>query len=440
MYRKVFRKNKGKIPFPTQEIRVKSFARELKLLLLSDQKNIGIKKPEYGKQINALNNLMIKVGADFSYKDKGELKTSPDFISKSRLSDWWNGKAIPSPAKQLNIEKSLPNLASKWFDRSSFSNRFQLHLATLDLNYIDSRNSSYAANEAWSILDKITSDWRPKGYSNNELEISGPWERAGYHSNCLIKEDSIQKKIKYDLTLGPVSHVDTEVPQAIAEIYQQGNPFSIISYMFCLLCLDEERNNSGHKNDLFLDFLSALNCAHFFIYKKYRGMPPHGRDKAATNITKLFLHISEYYYDDYWSPKNEQKRHFKHQAGLEKAKTEGLTSYSTFNTDLFNHPSVFLSDTLKGIIADTPQYSTLQPDEKSELRALIKKSTILLSNFRKFYIDLYKISGLTEEEVVQSLLSRFWRYSSEDGSDIKVHGPSNKSYASPYGWKVPPQT
>jgi len=443
MYRKIITKKKH--PFPTHEVRAKSFARELKDRLFDEQNNINIESFGYEKQIDALNKLMFEASADLSLKAKEKAEPPTDFTSKSRLCAWWKGKSIPSPANQLDIESLFPYLPAKWFDRCTFNNRFQLHLATLDLNYIDSKDSSYADNDALSILNKIISDWRPKGYSNNELEISGPWERAGYqpapytfnyHSSSLSKKNSAQEKIKYDLTLGPPSYVDIKLPHEISDIYQLGNPFSIIPYMFCLLCLGEDESNSGYKNDLFLDFLSALNCAHFFIYKQYRGMPPQGGDKAATNVITIFLRVSQYYYDDYWSPKNENQRHLEHLAGLKKAKSENLTVYSTFNIELLNHPSIALSDILKEIITDASQYPSLQPKEEEALQVLLTNAAISLTNFRKFYVNLYKVSGLTEKEVADSLLSKFWHYSSEDGSDIRSYGPSDTSKTSPYGWKI----
>jgi len=443
MYRKITTKNKHL--FPTYEVRAKSFSRELKSHLLDRQGNINIENFGYEKQIDTLNNLMFEARADLPFKSKEKVEPSTDFTSKSRLSAWRKGKSIPSPANQLDLENLFPYLPAKWFDRSTFNNRFQLHLATLDLKCIDSKDSTYAANDASSILNKIISDWMPKGYSNNELEISGPWERAGYqpmpytfdyHSQILIKEDPVKGKIKYDLTLGPISYVDIKIPLEISEVYQQGNPFSIVPYMFCLLCLSEEQGNSNYKNDLFLDFLSALNCAHFFIFKHTGGMVPHGSDKVGSSVIKLFLRVSEFYYDDHWSPENQKQRHSKHLVALKKAKTEGVPPSSPFNIDLFNHPSVFLSDILQEIIYDEEQYASLQSSEKDEFQKVLANAAISLTHFRKFYVNLYKISGLTEKEVSDSLLSKFWHYSSEDGSNIRSYGPSDTSKTSPYGWKI----
>lgn len=439
MYGQVKAKKKTNNPFPTQEVRAKSFARELKALLLPNEECVNLKDQEYRKYIEALNDAMFRVDADFSYEHNGESKISPDYISKSRLSDWWHGKSIPEPSKQVDIEKAFPNLATKWFDRSHFSNRFQLHLATLDLHYIDSKDSKYADNEAATLIKKIIDDWKPK--KSNRLEISGPKKRGGYNLDQhvaakmfmpeanvdFLAECEVKSKIKYDLSLGPVSYVDSLIPEGISNMYQEGNPLSIVPYMFCLLCLGAD-DDSNYKHDLFLDFLSVLNCAFFLVYKQAGGMIFIPNDDIGTSILKLFFQVNEYYYDDIWSVENQKKRRAEGEIRTQKLKNKGLT-LDPIPAHACNQPIFHLSDILEDIITNK---IPLTPANESEIQELTIHTPRLFKDLRKFYLNLYTISGMTEEEIMDNMLKKIRDYRAEDGSDITTYSNRGVHNHSPY--------
>ncbi|MBL1319689.1 MAG: hypothetical protein COA63_001330 [Methylophaga sp.] len=435
MYNRIIAKKKRNKPFPTQEFRAKSFARELKVLLFPDEDRVNLKKQEYRKYIDALNEAMFKAEVDFSYKINGKSKTSDEFISKSRLSDWWHGKSIPEPKKQVDIEKAFPNLAAKWFDRCNFSNRFQLHLATLDLHYIDSKDSNYAHNEASSIIDKIIEDWKPK--RSNRLKISGPKKRNGYdieqhvtaemfmpESNAaFLAECKIKAKIKYDLSLGPASYVDSLIPEGISNMYQEGNPLSIVPYMFCLLCLGAD-DDSNYKHDLFLDFLSVLNCAHFLVSKQAGRVTFIQNDDVGTSILKLFFLVDEYYYNDCWSYENRIKRQKHKQNIVAKKKALGIKFDPIPGAYFINNPPYVLTELFENII-NSSSYGFADENELQHLRIDIPQ---LLKELREFYISLYKISDLTEKEVMDSLLKNFRSYGAEDESYITLYPSGKISY------------
>jgi len=440
-YDRVVARKKDENCFPTQEIRARSFARELKTLLFSNENQVNLETQEYPRLINLLNEASLKVGCDFSYKSKGEIKDKVDFISKSRFSGWWNGTSIPEEKKQADIEKVFPNLTNKWFERERFSNRFQLHLATLDLHFIGSQDINYAHNQASIILNKIRFDWEPQN-SIGHIKISGPQERAGYDSHqytsirtsdfyaSLVGQERIniisrQGKIRYDLSLGGTSCPGISIPSYITEIYHPEVPSSIIPYLFCILCLCEDEENSNFKHDLFLDFLSAINCYYFLA-----------KDLTGSKLLPLFINIFDYYYDDYWSPLNKKLRDDGRARQKQELKNDSEEETHSITLDYllssFHDPAYRLADTLEKFIKEETKYFSFDDASDDSLYKMTVSVPKLLINLRKFYIDLYRISGLTENQIMNNLLNKFRLYDAEDGSHITTHYPYRGPKPSPY--------
>jgi hypothetical protein len=78
-----------------------------------------------------------------------------------------------------------------------------------------------------------------------------------------------------------------------------------------------------------------------------------------------------------------------------------------------------MTDTLENILKDTNKYSLFGSAEEGEIEEPFSEITRyipkLLIELRDFYIGLYKISGLTEQETLSSLLKKFTKYAPEEG-------------------------
>ena len=350
----------------------------------------------------------------------------------------------------------FPKLTNKWFERKSFTHRFQIHLASLDLQYIDSIDSEYAEYEATKMIETIILDWKPKGHrSSRDLIISGPIERSGFNfkeyelmksfkspstiqniNDSFTQKYKKKMKIKYDLTIGKTSsYVGINLPKPIAEIYQINYPLSIVPYMFTLLCLSED-NESNYKSDLFLDFLSLINCTQFLLFKEYGGVFDFNNDRVGGHIIALFLQINDFYYDDYWSIEKQKSRSKKSKEFSEKMKldksNQGLNFIPIPDLSILNYPALLLTDTLEDIIKSEAS-DDMEPYTTEEINELTLQVPQLLVDFREFYFNLFKITGHTEDQIVSKLLKKFKSYTAEDGSGVTTYSSTRENLIpSPY--------
>lgn len=405
MYERVIAKHNN--PFPTQIIRAKSFSRELLLLLTPNEQFELSKSTPPSNYIAYLDLAMHQAGIVPTYREKGVCKKTDNFVVDSQLQNWWNGEAIPGPSKQKKIESVFSTLPTKWFNRRYFCNRFQMHLATQDLFYISSRNTKYAVEEANRFIDEIISNWRPKGRSKDKLNLSGPVNRGGFCLNQLHQsqfislsgdsdpspENTEKYNIKYDLSIDSFSDVGVNIAEFIANIYQQPERLSIIPYMFCLLCLGDD-DGSNYKNELFIDFLSILNCARFLQSQTIDQEPLLRNSQTAIHIHQLFLQVNDYYYSDYWSVEEQSIR----MAETHRLRNEvgNKSTIAIPNFETLEHPIIQLTEILEEITK-----------KEVGLDSPIPK---LLADFRDLYLDNYKISGLSEKEIIKSLLTKFTDY------------------------------
>lgn len=360
---KLFREGDG---FLTREISIRGFTREFKRALLGDKADL--QEQEYEKVADAFHRLWDRRHSE-----------EVSFIGSSGFSKWWKGQTYPGSDWRERIDKLFPGLSQKWFDRTKFSNRLQMHLASMDLFHLsrdcickekiklDDAGEGYcqkclsqAVLEAERILFSIHADWEPTkiGFKNiHDLCISGPEERAGNnpvmdlvkwllhekssesandkmfplgrkskwqlilnevksyfdtdikaqvqaqrHNENLhvwnsIKDINTQdvlddSNISYDLSLGATSFVGVPLPKKIVKVHQVANPLSIIPFLLILLCLDLRALKGDYRDDLILDFMSALNCGCFLLEA---GAINDSVD-SEERILQLFMYVSEYFY------------------------------------------------------------------------------------------------------------------------------------------------
>lgn len=295
---------RAKLNFATKEIVIRGFARELKYILLKGE-NQDPKNPEFTRVANALNNLITEKYRNNSEKDKFSYT---DLISSSGFSNWWAGKKYPEPENRAKIDLLIPGLLGKWFDRKNFKNRMQLHLASLDIFLMPSicncspnekqanQNLKKLCNkclveaqtDAESILKKIHEDWQPQytEKSTYDVSISGPKNRTDkFHSSS----------IDFDLSLEEPSFVGLEIPYQILNSYQEGNPYSVVEFLFLLIGLDM-KTACEYRNDLILDFMTALNCSALMLFIKHKKIFTGPTDNIENKTQKIVSDIYELLY------------------------------------------------------------------------------------------------------------------------------------------------
>lgn len=318
--------SRAKTNFRTKEIAVRGFVRDLKSRLLEGFV-YSLEEPEYRLVADAfdlkVSRLDISLLTEFYDQKQNEYKIS--FVDSSCYSKWWNGRQYPDKRNRKLIEILFPGLLCKWFERSNFKNRMQLHLASMDLFHL-SRNCncpvkeehdkeldsycdkclSQALNEAEWILKEIHKDWQPihSGYFNAfDVCIAGPQARSGLNVAKNLFESRLSQEVRddraqinYDLSLGDGSFVGLPLPREIINLCQSENPFSIVLFLFSLVCLDF-RTESEYRNDLTLDFMTALNCAGLLLYAKHGRLFGSQSDFMSKSILEMLLNVSEYFYD-----------------------------------------------------------------------------------------------------------------------------------------------
>lgn len=294
---KVFSKNQE---FKSAEMAVRGFVREFKSKLLEGQR-FSLNEAEYKKVADAFTKL-------WSEKESSEC----DFITDSYFSKWWNGAQYPGPEWRENIDKLFPGLSAKWFDRSNFQHRMQLHLASIDLFHL-ARNCNckvkkdseadleaycesclyQVLSEAEMILSTIHTDWRPEltGSNTGDVSISGPKKRAVAAD---IQNDRM--KIDFDLSLEESSLIGLNFPSEIMSSYHAGNPYSIVQFLFLLIGLNI-KTQCKYRNDLILDFMTALNCSTLLILVKHKSIFTNSPDYIENNIQKIVMSVSEFFYE-----------------------------------------------------------------------------------------------------------------------------------------------
>ncbi len=398
-------KYKGNDFLFTKSIRVKGFSRELKSTLLKKKVQLGDSQ-EYEKVTSALNIVMKSKDANFSYKRKNEVITKDDYISKNRYSEWWRGKAILEPKIQVEMNSAFDGLANKWFGRSIITNRFQLYLSSLDFKSLS--DEQHAQNEAIESLGSITEDWRPKISDNGcaYISISGPSSRAGYlYSPAHSKITDPRQHEQYDLTIGIPSYTGIDIPQYIADIYQKYYFGSIIPYMFCLLCTNTD-NDSNYKNDLLLDFLTALNCIDFILKDEHSITI---NDKNIEIISSLSTYVTSSFYTDYYSSDKSKKIEKKY---YNDPKFDGLPSL-----EKLNHPLNALAETFNMILQEyltEKEFSQFYRDYYAQNIGSINEASFitqttfsLLENMRNNFFKLFERAGFSANEAIDKILSPF---------------------------------
>ncbi len=325
MYSNRYRERHAKINLITKEISIRGFVRELKSLLLDNKKNI-FKKAEYKAVSNAYESLVKECIKSYSVAISADFQT--ELIGSSGYSDWWLGKKYPMPINRTNIDILIPGLVEKWFDRKYFKNRMQMHLASLDIFHMSlgcncktsetetGLNDSIgqycdkclleAISDAEQILNKIHKDWRPQltGFDTSDVCISGPKDRAVAETNEQLtsqtesyKAKEERMKIDFDLSLEKSSLIGLNFPYQIMKTYHDGNALSVVQFLFLLICMNI-KTECEYRNDLILDFMTALNCAALLMFVKHKSIYTNPFDYIENNIQKIVMSVSELFYEE----------------------------------------------------------------------------------------------------------------------------------------------
>ncbi|MCF6188898.1 MAG: hypothetical protein L3J51_00300 [Cocleimonas sp.] len=401
-------KYKGNDFLFTKSIRAKGFSRELKSILLKREFVLGDTQ-EYEKVLSALNIIMNSTDAD-------------DFICSGRFSRWWRGLSLPEPKKQIEIDKAFNGLANKWFGRSKFTNRFQLYLSSIDFKTI---KKQYAQNEAIESLGRITEDWAPKISEDGcaYLSISGPSSRAGYrYSNTHSRITDSRQHEQYDLTIGAASYAGIDIPKFIAGIYQRYYFGSIIPYMFCLLCTNTD-NESNYKNDLLLDFLTALNCIDFILKDERSFMI---NDKNIKIISSLSTYVTSSFYTDYFSSKKAKE--------IEKRRRINPKYDDLPSLNKVNQPLNTLAETFGVILQEYStekelsqfyrDYHAKNVDSINKVSDITQTTFSLLDDMRNYYYKLFERAGFNKSEAINKILTPF--AAAKAGSREVIHYSSSR--------------
>lgn len=360
MKSKIYRHKKTKRFVGIEQMAIRGFVREFKSKLLAG-KTFSQNKPEFSlvdyefsKQLaeNFFNNSNLRTNEQYASNQESHLDSSV-------FSKWWSGQRYPNPQDRDLIDILFPGLTAKWLDRSNFKNRMQVHLASLDLfDRLRSCNSlihksvsgksqphcdkcfPHVLTEAQWMLEAIHDDWKPvlTGYLRAiDVCISGPQSRSGFNVSKSLLEKVIDHRgrLDYDLSLGESSFVGLPLPEEIVNSYQSENPFSIVLFLFLLICLDF-KTESEYRNDLVLDFMTALNCAGVLLYFKQAGLFTSLPDSFEEKFQEILLHASEYFYDQ---PFDLNEQLFSFEKSCEASIKDGLHS-----SDSIVYPFTHFSD------------------------------------------------------------------------------------------------
>lgn len=297
----------------------RGFARDFKIRLLGE--GCCLVNPDFDDVDDAFT-------AAYNLKNVKDSKYK--FLEQSGFSKWWLGKCFPSKVHKDAIELVFPDLFNKWFNLERVTSRFELHLTSIDIfssagmcscknrkvkEYDFEENckicSLTAITGANEVLHRIHEDWRPTitGYNNIlDLCISGPKKRSGvniaknrFFDEVAIEseysdrpEPDLREKVNYNLDLVETSFVGLPIPPKIYDAYQEDNLFSVCDFLFLLIGLNL-KCNVEYKNDLILDFLTALNCAALILFKKHGTINNH-TSEIRNRIRLLFSDFQEYFF------------------------------------------------------------------------------------------------------------------------------------------------
>lgn len=238
--------------YRTKQIAIRGFSRELKSRLLEGTA-FSLGEQDY-------KNIADSFAETWAKKEPTEL----DFVGSSCFSKWWNGEQYPSSRNRKIINKLFPDLSAKWFDRSNFKNRMQLHLASLDLFHL-SRNCSCQVGR------------------KHEVALEP------YCDKCLSQALKEAKAILKSV------HNDWQ-SEELFKAHQLENQLSIVIFLFLLVGLSIKNDNKYH-DDLILDFMTVLNCAGLILYVQHGDFYSPKSDFIEEKVQQVLFHASEYFYD-----------------------------------------------------------------------------------------------------------------------------------------------
>jgi len=434
--------NKAKNNFRTKEIAIRGFVRDLKSRLLSGQE-YSLEKGEYRLVAKAFEMLTSRI--DVSLLDEfydEETKTYEiSFVESSCYSKWWNGHQYPDNRNKKLIEMLFPGLLCKWFDRSNFRDRLQLHMASLDLfSFSDNCNCEYkkasastlycekclteALNEASWIIKAIHQDWKPEKTGFNKIIdvcITGPIERSGLNVSK-NKFDSIEdprEQVDFNLSLGATSFVGLNLPKNVVELYQDENSLSVVVFLFSLIALDF-KTESEYRDDLVLDYLTALNCAGFYLFLKHGLLFKGTLDPLEDKLQYMLLYSSEFFYDEPIDLK-------KALTGFEDLIGNSPEEYESLQTSIdypmihfdchsgFKLTEIFFEimnfsltkEELKNFMENIKDYCFAEYDSNSIVdEYLAEPSSRVFKSFeaaRARYLNLFSITGYSRKELINEL-------------------------------------
>lgn len=434
--------NKAKNSFKTKEIAIRGFVRDLKSRILSGQ-DYSLEKGEYSLVAKAFEEMTGRIDVslldEFYDEETGIYETS--FVESSCYSKWWNGHQYPDKRNKKLIEILFPGLLCKWFDRSNFRDRLQLHMASLDLfsfsencncKYKKASASSYycekclteAVNEASWIIQAIHQDWKPEktGYNNTiDVCISGPIERAGLNvsKNKFYSTNDSREQINFNLSLNASSFVGLNLPENIVNLYQDENSLSIVIFLFSLIALDIKAE-SEYRDDLILDYLTALNCVGFYLFLKH-GMLFNGiLDPLEDKLQYMLLYSSEHFYDEPIDLKKALME-FEESIGHSSEESEFLQTAIVYPMTHFDGHAGFKlteiffeimnfslsKDELKNVMGNIKHFCSAQNGSNSIFDEYLSEPySRVFKSFevaRERYLKIFSITGYSQKELIDVL-------------------------------------
>jgi hypothetical protein len=189
-----------------------------------------------------------------------------DDIQKSTISNWWNGKNVPSHSYQKPAERKFPDINQKWFVRSLNMDRTQCHLCAIDLatshRWANSLNEEECYELAQIILMTVHRDWQPD--RSGWIEIPGPAQRQGVCFQIIRfkKISDPRTAIPFTTTKGPRSQLSEEADKETRLYYKFFDTTTIIPFLL-RYAATSRLPDPGLLASFTLDFTSAcIACRH----------------------------------------------------------------------------------------------------------------------------------------------------------------------------------
>ena len=414
---------------PTNEIRKRGFIREFKSLLLKEHE-VKQGSPQYGKVEEALRKILC---------EKNEYPKDGIF-SEGTYNKWWNCKGYPGKKNQEMIDTAFPGLIDKWFNRERFVNRFQRYLGCLDLPYIyslggsdssDSSDSSEpAVEQAETVLGEIHDDWKPVSavYDRKiDIYLRGPNKRGGLnvsenspYSEQVEPVPDERESIDYDLTIGEESFIGLCIPDYLLDIYEENNEFSVMPFLYVLLCLNL-KSRSKYRLDLIFDFLTAISCAFVLQQDKYQiFLHSHIVDRGDRAIFNLLDESYKYFYEVQYYSIEQKLKEFDE---LEKQESLKIPRTSDFGHFLLNPTLNYLSTYGVGPFVDIFFHAMRDLTDEDELEKFIIERPHNVT-------ETYPYTAKYASDIYVGLLDSLTSARSEFISQIDVLGMSEKQLLS----------